>query len=76
LADHLRQWRAASHLEIEFRRIASRNVLLLFKEIDFIALAATGMAFKKPRVPNLEYRKAGIPIIMEGTPRIFLCVVT
>jgi hypothetical protein len=71
----LPQWHAASHFEVEFSCVASRNAFVLFKKVDFITVAATGMALIEPRVFNLKYRKAGIPIVMEGAPRVFLCVI-
>jgi hypothetical protein len=69
-------WRTFSHFEIPFYCLARRNAVMLFKKLNLISRAATRVAFKEPHAPDLKYRKAGIPIVMEGTPSILLCVLT
>src|SRR5260370_4148190 len=74
LADHLCQWPAASDFEITLNCVRSRNTFVLFKKVNFVAFGATRVALKKPRALQLKHGKAGTAILMEWTPRAFLCV--
>jgi hypothetical protein len=60
------------HFEIKLGCVARRNAVVLFEKVDFVASGPACVALVKPRAIDLKYRKAGIPIVMEWTPRTFL----
>ena len=63
------------HFEKKLDRVTSRDGFVLFKEVDFIASAATGVAFSKTNAVAFPDGKRIVLIVVKGTPRTFLRVV-